>query len=126
MPQQRLYHEFVGNQLIPYWYVLTFDYREIDWNKALYFYEAIWPFEFVERDEFDDSLISYPIYFSDFIFNNLSPNKIGINLKRVKKRMQMDNTDPCIVNQLIVPTYELIDLLHFLPSERKTEFAIIT
>ncbi|MBP1917222.1 hypothetical protein J2Z23_004207 [Lederbergia galactosidilyticus] len=125
MPQQRLYYEYENGDLIPYWYALTFDLCEIDWDKPAYYFEVIKPFEYIERIEFDESLISMSIQLADFIFNVNYPNRIGINLKSIKKRIEKHGVDPYIVQQFILSTPELNDFLMFLPQERKQDFITI-
>ena len=123
MPQQRLYHDYVDNKLIPYWYVLSFELCQINWEKSVYYYEAIKPFEFVERHEFDESLISVSINLSDFIFNYESPNKIGLNLRSIRRRIERYGLDPSLVQQFVLSTPEIEELLMMLPEQRKMIFA---
>ncbi|MCM3111642.1 hypothetical protein [Lederbergia lenta] len=123
MPQQRLYYEFVDNQLIPYWYVLTFQHQEIDWEKSIIYYDAISPFEYVERHEFDDTQVSMLIHLSDLIFNQ-NTQSIGISLKNVRKRIDRYGVDPYIVQQFVLSIPDLDDFLTFLPTSRKIAFVM--
>src|SRR5690606_5230466 len=123
MPQQRLYHEYVESNLIPYWYVLTFTLGQINWDKPVYYYDAIKPFEFVERDEFDESLIGVSINLSDFIFNYESPNKIGLNIRSIRRRIERYGLDPSLVQQFVLSTPGIEELLMMLPEQRKMIFA---
>ncbi|MEK3890205.1 hypothetical protein [Bacillus sp. FSL K6-3431] len=125
MPQQRLYYDYVDDQLIPYWYVLTFRYNQLDWDQTVYYFDAIKPFEFVERDEFDDSFINMSFNLSDLVFNKCYPHKIGINLKCVRKRIELHGVDPCVVRQFILQAPEINEFLEILPTKRTMEFVII-
>jgi len=122
MPVQRLYYDYVDKQVVPYWYVLTFKPCDINWDKPVYVFDAIMPFEFIERDEFDETLISMSIYFSDFIFNKANPGKVGLNLKSIKKRLDKYGVDPYVVRQLIVSLPDIYEVLEYLPKNRKMSF----
>ncbi len=122
MPQQRLYYEYENGELIPYWYTLTFEMGEINWDKPAYYFDAIKPFECIERSEFDESLISISMQLSDFIFNVNSPNRLGISLRRVKNLIERHGVDPCVVQRFILSTPELNDLLAYLPMKRQLSF----
>ncbi|KRG12986.1 hypothetical protein ACA30_16880 [Virgibacillus soli] len=122
MPQQRLYYEYENGELLPYWYCLTFDVGEINWEKPAYYYDAIKPLEYIERAEFDESLISMAIQLSDLIFNVDRPNRIGISLKRVKARIERHGVDPYIIQRFIISIPDLNDLLGYLPEQRQLSF----
>ncbi|MBM7585795.1 hypothetical protein JOC86_002337 [Bacillus pakistanensis] len=122
MPQQRLYYEDVDGKVIPYWYVLTFRPGEIDWDKDFYFYTPIAPFEFFERDEFDDEVVSASIYAADFIRKG---HQLGINLKLVKKRIDQYGVDPYVVRQLIVQIPDIEEVLSYLPNKRTKSFMMM-
>ncbi|MBY0122199.1 hypothetical protein [Bacillus sp. S/N-304-OC-R1] len=119
MPQQRLYYEYVEKQLVPYWYVLTFSPFELNWDKHIHYYDALKPFEYTGRDEFDESIISMPIYLSDLVFNNDLPGKIGIHLSTIRKRIESIGVDPCLIRQLVLPHPELDEFINILPKELK-------
>jgi hypothetical protein len=119
MPQQRLYFEYVDNDLVPFWYVLTFKYGEVNWDNDVFYFTPIQPFEYVERYEFDESLIAVTIFYSDFVFNTSYPEKFGININSVKKRIERHGLDPDIVRQFIISIPDINDLLSMLPTERK-------
>ncbi|OAK72656.1 hypothetical protein [Lederbergia galactosidilytica] len=122
MPQQRLYYDFMDGHLMPFWYVLSFDPGEIDWDKQAFYYDAIKPFVFIERGDFDESLISMSISLSDLLFNMDFPNRIGINLKRLKRKIESHRVDPYVIQQFILSTPEINDFLMFLPARRHMEF----
>lgn len=122
MPQQRLYFEYVNKLLIPYWYVLTFKKGEINWDNPVHFYDAITPFNHVERDLFDSSLITIRIRSSDFVFNDYYPEKVGLNSTLIKSRTEQQGIDPDVVQQFILPTPEINDVLSMIPKERIMNF----
>jgi hypothetical protein len=124
MPQQRLYYEFMDSQLVPYWYVLTFQPCEINWDKPIFHFIPIAPFEYVERHEFDESLINVSIQLSDFILNPDKPERIGINLNNVKKRIEKYGVDPYVVRQFIISPPDISELLSFLPSKRRLNLLV--
>ncbi|WP_339165429.1 hypothetical protein [Siminovitchia sp. FSL W7-1587] len=124
MPQQRLYYDYVDGELIPFWYVLTFQHRELNWDKPIHYYEAYKPFEYVERDEFDGTIISMTITLADFIFNRQSPIRIGLNIAVIKNRIMRYGVDPDVVRQFVLSTPEIDDLLALLPAERKISLVV--
>jgi hypothetical protein len=124
MPQQRMYYDYVDDQLVPFWYVLTFKYGEVNWDNHVFYFTPIQPFNYVEREEFDESLISVTIFFSDFVFNPSYPEKFGINISSVKKRIERYSLDPDIVHQFIITLPDINDLLPMLPTERKLSLLV--
>jgi hypothetical protein len=124
MPQQRLYYDYAEGELIPFWYVLTFKPCEFDWEKHVYYFTFIAPFEFVERHEFDESLINVSIQHSDFIINPDHPNRIGININSVKKRIEKHGIDPYVVSQFIMSTPDLNEFISLLPRQRKMSLMV--
>ncbi len=124
MPQQRLYYDYVDGKLIPFWYVLTFDYREIKWDKRVQYYEAYKPFEYIERHEFDDSIITTSISLADFIFNKYKPNQIGLNIAAIKEKIFRYGVDPFVVRQFLLPSHEIDGLISMLPVERQMSLVV--
>lgn len=126
MPRQRLYYDYVDKLLIPYIYVLTFKPGEIKWDKPVYYYDAITPFNYVGVEDLDDSLNNAIIYFSDFIFHENYRDRFGLNLNLIKKRIKSHGVDPYVINQLILPTNDISKLLSMIPSaDRRMDFVII-
>jgi len=124
MPQQRIYHEYVDNQLIPYWYVLTFEHSEIRWDKPVLYYDVIAPFELEERDEFDESIASFSIYLSDFIINPNRLNQLGLNLRTIGQRIERYGIDPYVIRQFIVQIPDINDVIKLLPQKLKMDIFI--
>ncbi|MBN6889802.1 hypothetical protein ACUXCC_005266 [Cytobacillus horneckiae] len=118
MPKQSLYYDYIGGQLSPYLYVLTFQSSEIDWNKSIFPYQVIKPFVYEDTFDLDDSIITSALMFSDFIFNNDTPDIFKLNLKKIKSRITEQGIDPYIVNQFVLPVYGLNEMLEMLPQER--------
>ncbi|MDH5160386.1 hypothetical protein [Heyndrickxia oleronia] len=124
MPQQRIYHEYVNEKLVPYWYVLTFKPFEISWEKPVHYFDVIKPFKYIERNQFDESIITFSLYITDFLINADYPNKLGINLKSIKKRLTVEEIDPEIVHQFIVPIPDVDEVLNLIPNKRKINFNV--
>jgi hypothetical protein len=125
MPQQRLYYEYVDKLLIPYVYVLTFQSHELRWDKPVYFYGAIAPINYVGIEEFDDSLNNSVIYYSDFIFQEHNPTRFGLNLTKIKVRIESHNVDPYVINQLILHNQDISKVMSMIPGENKMEFILM-
>lgn len=124
MPNQRIFYDYINGKLSPYIYVLTFDDSEINWNKPYLTYEAIQPFRHENLFEFDDSILTASIFFSDFIFNVDHPNQFKLNMQKIKNRIEWNEVDPYIIRQFVLGTYELQELLILLPQERKLQFVL--
>lgn len=124
MPQQRIYYEKVDNKLIPYWYVITFDVCEVNWDKSVLYYEAIAPLSFVERDEFDESLASFSVHFSDFIVHRDKPDHLGLNLTTIKKRINRYGVDPYTIRQFIIQLSDIYEIMKLLPKSTKMLFLL--
>ncbi|MBL5769042.1 hypothetical protein [Heyndrickxia sporothermodurans] len=124
MPQQRVYHDYVNEKLVPYWYVLTFKPCEIDWDKSVFYFDVIKPFEFIERDEFDESILTFSLKMSDFLVNRDYPNKLGINIKTIKNRILNNGIDPYVVQQFILPYPDVEEILYLVPNKRTMELVI--
>lgn len=118
MPQQRVVLDFnMQGQLIPTYYVITLTPCEVNWDKPVFYYDAIKPFQ-IDIYDLDPEVINMSIYFSDFIFNNLFPERIGINLASIKKRVEKTGYDPGIIQQFILSA-EIDEVLKRLPQEQK-------
>lgn len=124
MPQQRIYYEKVDNKLIPYWYVITFDVSEVNWDIPILYYEAISPFSFVERDDFDEALASFSVYFSDFVVNKDKPNQLGLNLTAIKKRIYRYDIEPYHIRQFIIQLPDIYEVMKLLPKSTKKLFLL--
>ncbi|MGF2617778.1 hypothetical protein FZC84_12105 [Rossellomorea vietnamensis] len=121
MPQQRIYHEYVNGELVPFWYVLTFQPGEIEWEADAYYFTPIQPFHFEERDQFDDSFVSASLYLEDLLTVERL-GQIGINLNRVKKRIDRYGAEPSLVRQFIVQMPDIEDVVQLLPARREQSF----
>ncbi|MCM3598657.1 hypothetical protein M4D55_23140 [Metabacillus idriensis] len=124
MPRQRIYYDYVNEELVPYWYVLTFKSNEITWDKNVFFFDAIAPFEYLNRDQFNDSLISVSIYMSDLILNADNHQRIGINLNNVSKRVLKYDLFPSEVKQFIIPIPDINEVIKLLPNRKNQSFII--
>ncbi|WP_243299735.1 hypothetical protein [Bacillus litorisediminis] len=122
MPQQRIYHDYINEKLVPFWYVLTFRPCEVNWDKHVHYFEIIAPFEHFNRDDFNDSIISTSLYLSDLIISESKPNQLGIYLKKVKHRILQHGIDPELVLQFIVPIPDIDEVLKLIPYNRTISF----
>lgn len=122
IPQQRVYYEYVNGELCPYWYVLTFEPCQIGWDKPTIFFDVFAPFEYLERDCFDESLISISIFISDLIINGNNPSRLGINLARVKARL--NGLEPELITQFVIQMPDIEEVLSLLPNRRTQAFLI--
>nr|WP_309101647.1 hypothetical protein [Fredinandcohnia onubensis] len=124
MAKQRVYYDYYEGQQVPFLYVLTFSAGEIKWDKHVFYFDIIAPFEYYDRDTFDDSIISASIFLGDLIVNVDSPNKLGINMKRVRQRIQGYGLDPYLVRQFIIMLPDIEDVLKLLPNRRTLSLLI--
>ncbi|MDQ0860944.1 hypothetical protein [Bacillus sp. V2I10] len=124
MPRQRVYYDYVNGDLVPYWYVLTFKQNEISWDRNRFFFDAIAPFEYFNRDQYNDSILSVSIFKSDLIFNQNIPNRVGIDLRNVSQRIRKYNLCPSEIRQFILPIPDIEEVLRLLPNRRKKSFVI--
>ncbi|MCV9886277.1 hypothetical protein [Metabacillus halosaccharovorans] len=119
MPKFTLFHDYVDGNLVPYWFVMTFRENEIEWNKSVFYITIEMHLEHSNRDHYNNSIPSYPVYLKDLIFNDGQPGKVGIHLKGVRKRLNKHKIDPYIINQFIIPFPDTHDLLKLMPNKKK-------
>ncbi|MGG1574860.1 hypothetical protein [Fictibacillus sp. NRS-1165] len=124
MPKQRVYYDYVDGSLVPFWYVLTFRPYEIPWEQETYYFEVIAPFEYYDRDYFDDSILSASINIEDLLTNILQISRLGLNLSKIKQRILKHGVEPWEVSQLIIQLPDIEEVLKLLPNERKTSFIL--
>lgn len=125
MPRQRVYYDYVDGNLVPFWYVLTFNPLEIPWEQDTYFFDVIAPFEYFDRKDFDDSVLSSSINIEDLLTNNLHDSQLGLNLIQIKHRISRHGVDPCEVNQFIIQLPDIEEVLQLLPNETKASFILV-
>lgn len=116
MPKHQLFYEKVNDEIIPFWYVLSFQNHEINWDKYVIFIEYRYPFEYESRSYFDNSIFSYSVRISDLIFSNNS-SRFGINLKNIRNKIQLHGLDPMMFQQLIIPLPDINDFLKLIPNK---------
>lgn len=121
MIKQRVYHEYVNEKLVPYWYVLTFN--QLDWDKPVTYFDVHPPFEYFERDMFDDSMPAVSVTMNELILNDDYPRKLGIYLKRVKQRIIEHGWDPTLFRQFIFQIPDIDEVLQLIPNRRKMLFS---
>lgn len=125
LPKQSLYYEFVDDRIVPYWYVITFEPCQIPWEDPTCFFQLIAPFQYMERDAFDDNIISMAIHIDDLIINKEKKSMFGLNLERIKNRLTNELfVDPYVVRQFIIPMPDIEEVLLLIPNERKATFLL--
>lgn len=118
IPKQRVFYHYIDGNLVPYWYVLSFRYNEIPWNEETYFFEIIAPFEYFDRDDFDDSVLSASVNIEDLITNEILESKLGLNLNKIKQRLYKHGIYPDEVTQFIIQLPDIEEILCLLPNKR--------
>ncbi|GAA0313555.1 hypothetical protein GCM10008967_00030 [Bacillus carboniphilus] len=118
MPNQAIYQEYVNETLVPYCYVLTFETGEINWEKTVFYFEVIEPTVYYEREFYDESIISTSIFLSDLIVSDAHPDKLGLYLPNIKKRINDFGVDPYLVTQFVIPTQDISEVFQLLPNSR--------
>lgn len=116
MPKHQLFYEKVNDEIIPFWYVLSFKKLEIKWDKYVMFIEYRIPFEYESRTYFDNSIFSYSLRSSDLIFSNNS-SRFGINLRNIRNRIQQHGLDPMMFDQFIIPFPDVNEFLKLIPNK---------
>ncbi|WP_366160642.1 hypothetical protein ABXS71_17045 [Bacillus infantis] len=124
MPQQRLYFDYVGKILVPYWYVLTVKPGELDWDRPVHYYNAHSPFTYYDYNQFDEFQNNMALKPSDFVLNANRPGQIGILLKFIRRRIEEHGVDPYVITQFILSTPYLDDLMLHLPKENQINILI--
>ncbi|MGG3625490.1 hypothetical protein ABES25_18285 [Bacillus gobiensis] len=117
MIKQSVYHEYVNEKLVPYWYVLTFD--QISWDTPVIYIVVQPPFEYFERDMFDDTMPAVSVTMNELILNHNYPRKLGIYLKRVKQRIVDYGGDPTHFRQFIFQIPDVDEVLRLIPNSGK-------
>lgn len=116
MIKQSVYHKYVNEKLVPYWYVLTFN--QINWDKSVIYIDVQQPFEYFERDMFDDTMPAVSVTMNELILNHNYPQKLGIYLKRVKQRIFDYGGDPTHFRQLIFQIPDIDEVLNLIPNRK--------
>ena len=119
MPRQRIYYDYFEGKQVPVWYVLTFSLLKIPWEQDSYYFEVIAPFEFFDRNDFDDSILSSSVNIEDLLTNNLHASQLGLNLDQIKHRISRHGVNPYEVDQFIIQLPDIEEVLQLLPNERK-------
>jgi hypothetical protein len=118
MSQQRIYYEYGENDIVPYWFVITFEACELNWDKPIYYFHLDNLMKYEECNAFEESLYSMSLLISDFIFSNINPGKVGINTSAIKKRILKYNVDPSVIRQLIAPIVVINEVLQLIPNKK--------
>lgn len=118
MPNQKLYFDYVENELVPYILVITFNSEELKWDKSIYRMKIDICHSTNDLYDIDDSIPTATIYFSDLIFNADIPDTIGINLVSLKRRISDIGVDPFVIHQFVISLPNLNELLRLIPMDR--------
>jgi len=102
MAKQAVYYEEIDGKQYPYWFVISVESGEIDWNKDIYYFEVKAPFEKFSRFDFDEYLMSVSVGPTDIVRSNIQPSILGITLKNIKERIIDNEANPNNVRQLII------------------------
>lgn len=117
MPKHQLFHEKVDGQIIPYWYVISYKDNELNWDKYVLYIDYQLPYQYQNRNNFNDSIPSISLDISDFIFLQSDLTRFCINLKKLKKRIHQYNLSPSMFKQFIIPVPYLNPLLDFIQTQ---------
>lgn len=124
LPNQQLYHDYINGELVPYMYVLTFEYDEIDWDEKTYYFDLIKPFDCYEDYYYDESILSVSILITDLIVNDNHPNQLGINLISLKERIEKYGVEAYSVRRFVMQLPDVSEVLELLPNKRRMAFII--
>jgi hypothetical protein len=124
MPVQYLDYQYVDGELSPFYYVLKLFKGEVDWDKHTFYFDLMVPIKSEEYSEIDETLINYGVHISELIINKDFPNKLGINLTALKRRLAFDIHDPSVIEQFILYAPDVVSVVGELPSIQRMEFMI--
>ncbi|MFE8697930.1 hypothetical protein ACFYKT_16435 [Cytobacillus sp. FJAT-53684] len=124
MPKQYLDYQYVDGELSPFYYVLKLFKGEVNWDKHVFYFDLFPPIKSEEYSEIDESLINYCVHASELIINKDYPNKLGVNLKALKKRLAFDIHDPSVIEQFFLYAPDVISIVGEFPTEYKMGFMI--
>ncbi|MFE4133227.1 hypothetical protein [Peribacillus sp. YIM B13482] len=104
---------------------MTFSLLEIPWEQDSYYFDVIAPFEYFDRNDFDDSILSSSINIEDLLTNNLHASQLELNLDQIKHRISRHGVNPHEVDQFIIQLPDIEEVLQLLPNERKEPFILV-
>lgn len=126
MPVQYLDYQYVDGELSPFYYVLKLFTGEVDWDKHTFYFDLMVPIKSEEYSEIDENLINYGVHISELIINKDYPNKLGINLNSLKKRLSFDVHDPSVIEQIFLYAPDVLSLIGQFPTENRLEYMLTT
>ncbi|UOE54948.1 hypothetical protein [Cytobacillus oceanisediminis] len=118
MVRQAVYYDVIDEKTYPYWYGIKFDEGDVDWKKETYYFEVSAPFERIRTADLDNSLISVSVDSADIVKNLEHPTKLGISLKRIRKRVLEYDADVRDINQFIILVADIEEILYSSHWER--------
>ncbi|WP_313804718.1 hypothetical protein [Cytobacillus sp.] len=126
MPVQYLDYQYVDGELSPFYYVLKLFKGEVDWDKHIFYFDLMVPIKSVEYSEIDENLINYGVHISELIINKDYPNKLGINLSALKRRLSFDIHDPSVIEQFLLYAPDVMAIIGHFPQVNRMEFILTT
>lgn len=110
MPKQILDYQYVESNLIPYYFIIKLYPSEINWDKNVFYFTLTTPIKSIEYSEVDEDHISCSLSPSELIINTDYPDKLGINVKALRRRVDRQLHDPNVIEQFIlyVPDVEIL------------------
>ncbi|MEH7521964.1 hypothetical protein V7149_01575 [Bacillus sp. JJ1503] len=126
MSRQAVYYEEIDGNEYPYWFVITVENGEIDWDNDTFYFEVKAPFEKFSRFDFDEYLMGVSIDSADIIRSNTHISTLGITLKNIKKRIIEHEANPLQVRQLIFLMSDIEESLSLFSKELSFNAAAAT
>ncbi|MEH7392447.1 hypothetical protein [Bacillus sp. JJ1474] len=117
MSRQAVYYEEIDGSEYPYWFVITVEEGEINWNKDTFYFEVKAPFQKFSTFDFDEYLVGVSIDSADIVRSNTHSSTLGITLKNIKKRIIEHEANPLQVRQLIFLMSDIEESLSLISKE---------
>ncbi|TCJ01333.1 hypothetical protein [Cytobacillus praedii] len=126
MPVQYLDFQYLDGELSPFYYVLKLFKGEVDWDKHTFYFDLMVPIRSEVYSEIDDNLINYGVHISELIINKDYPNKLGINLSALKRRISFDIHDPSVIEQFLLYAPDVMGIIGEFPRVNRMEYMLTT
>lgn len=124
MPIQYLDYQYIDGELSPYYFILKLFKGEVDWDKHTFYFDLIAPIKSEEYSKIDETLINCGVSMADLIINKEYPNRLGINLNSLKKRLSFDVHDPSVIEQFILYVPDVKEIIGQFPQKHRMEFTV--
>ncbi|TYS50120.1 hypothetical protein [Bacillus infantis] len=110
--QSVFYEEFEANTY-PYWYGIAFDESDVDWEKEIFYFDVNAPFERLQKEDLEDSFMSISVGSAEIVKSQHHRNRLGIVLKKLKKRAEDYDADFRKIRQFIILVSDIEEILSF-------------